>query len=256
MRIFKDIEEWIIFRKSLPGDKSLGVVMTMGALHEGHFSLVRRSKKENDYTVCTIFVNPTQFDRKDDFDKYPITLGTDSASLETLKTDFLLLPDYKQIYPDEYRYKVIENDLSTILCGATRKGHFDGVLTVVMKLLHIVNAHRAYFGKKDFQQYLLVKKMAEAFFVQTEIIGCEIIREKDGLAMSSRNVRLTESGRKLASFYANAIRNNLSLDKIKVNLEDNGVKVDYLEEHFGRRFAAVFIDNVRLIDNFDIKEIK
>jgi len=132
MNIFKDIHDWIAFRKNLPAGKTLGVVMTMGALHEGHFSLIRRSKQENDYTVCTIFVNPTQFDRKDDFDKYPITLDADSLALKNLKTDFLLVPDYKQIYPDEYRYKVIENELSTILCGATRKGHFDGVLSLLL----------------------------------------------------------------------------------------------------------------------------
>lgn len=251
MKTFKDIHEWIAFRKNLPAEKTLGVVMTMGALHEGHCSLIRRSKQENDYTLCTIFVNPTQFDRKDDFDKYPITLDADSLALENLGTDFLLLPDYKQIYPDEYRYKVMENDLSTILCGATRKGHFDGVLTVVMKLLHIVGAHKAYFGKKDFQQYLLIKKMAEAFFLDTEILGCEIVRENDSLAMSSRNVRLSSEGREKASFYASAFKKDLPLNEIRRILEDNGIKVDYLEEHFGRRFIAVFIENVRLIDNFE-----
>ena len=254
MKTFKDIHEWIAFRKILSPDKTLGVVMTMGALHEGHCSLIRRSKEENDYTVCTIFVNPTQFDRKDDFDKYPITLDADKMALQNLKTDFLLLPDYKQIYPDEYRYKVMENDLSTILCGATRKGHFDGVLTVVMKLLHIVNAHKAYFGKKDFQQYLLIKNMAEAFFLGTEIVGCEIVRENDGLAMSSRNVRLSSAGREKASFYASTFKRDLALSEIKQILEDNDIKVDYLEEWFGRRFIAVFIENVRLIDNFEMEK--
>jgi len=254
MKVFRDVNEWISFRKSFPAEKTLGVVMTMGALHEGHFSLIRRCKKENDYTICTIFVNPTQFDRKDDFDKYPITLDADSSALENLKTDFLLLPDYKQIYPDEYHYKVMENDLSTILCGATRKGHFDGVLTVVMKLLHIVNAHKAYFGKKDFQQYRLINKMAEAFFLDTEIIGCEIIRESDGLAMSSRNVRLSVAGRGKASFYASTFKKDLPLNEIRQILEDNDIKVDYLEERFGRRFVAVFIENVRLIDNFELKK--
>lgn len=254
MKIFNDIHEWIAFRKSLPVNKTLGVVMTMGALHEGHLSLIRRSKQENDYTVCTIFVNPTQFDRKDDFDKYPITLDADSSTLENLKTDFLLLPDYKQIYPDEYRYKVMENDLSTILCGATRNGHFDGVLTVVMKLLHIVNANRAYFGKKDFQQYRLIKKMAEAFFLDTEIIGCEIVRENDGLAMSSRNVRLSVAGREKASFYASTFKKDLPLNEIRQILEGFDIKVDYLEERFGRRFIAVFIESVRLIDNFELRK--
>jgi len=253
MKIFRDIYEWKSFRLSLP--KSLGVVMTMGALHEGHYSLIQKSKKENDCTLCTIFVNPTQFDRKDDLDKYPVTLESDIAGLEKLNTDFLLLPYFEQIYPDNYTYKVCESEFSKILCGASRKGHFDGVLTVVMKLLNIAGANRAYFGEKDYQQYHLIKKMADAFFMDTEVIGCDIVREKDGLAMSSRNMRLSESGRKLASFYANAIRRNAPLDDIKEYLEKNGVKVDYLEERFGRRFAAVFIDNVRLIDNFDTKEL-
>ncbi|HBM14744.1 MAG TPA: pantoate--beta-alanine ligase [Lentisphaeria bacterium] len=253
MKIFKDIYEWKKFRNSLPG--SLGVVMTMGALHDGHYSLVKRSKDENDYTLCTIFVNPTQFDRRDDLDNYPVTLDSDIAGLEKLETDFLLLPNFKQIYPDNYTYKVCESEFSKILCGASRKGHFDGVLTVVMKLLNIAGARRAYFGEKDYQQYHLIRKMAEALFIDTEIIGCDIVREKDNLAMSSRNMKLTENGRKLASFYANAIRcQSKSLDEIKSELENNAIKVDYLEERFGRRFAAVFINGVRLIDNFPLNK--
>ncbi len=254
MKIFKDIHEWIGFRKSLPVTKTLGAVMTMGALHDGHFSLIKRSIRENDFTVCTIYVNPTQFNQKDDLDKYPVTLDADISALEKFQTDFLILPQYGQIYPDEYRYKVIETDLSTILCGASRKGHFDGVLTVVMKLLHIIDANKAYFGEKDFQQYLLIKKMAEAFFIETEIVGCEIIREQDGLAMSSRNVRLSAAGREKASFYASAIKKYLPLNEIRKILEDSNIKVDYLEEWFGRRFAAVFIEDVRLIDNLEIRK--
>ena len=255
MRIFKDIYEWKSFRKNLDVNKTLGVVPTMGALHEGHLSLMKKSIKENDYSAATIFLNPTQFDNKEDLDKYPETWEEDIRLLEELNVDFLLAPEFSQIYPDNYAYKLSENNLSKILCGAARPGHFDGVLTIVMKLLNIVEADRAYFGKKDYQQYQLVKKMAEAFFLNTKIIGCEIIRENDGLAMSSRNRRLTAEGRKLASIYAVLIKQNKSLEEIKNDLISYNIEIDYLEEHFGRRFAAVFVDEIRLIDNFELNTI-
>ena len=255
MRIFRDIYEWKSFRKNLHVNKTLGVVPTMGALHEGHLSLMRKSIKDNDYSVATIFINPTQFDNNEDLDKYPKTWEEDIRLLEELNADFLLAPEFSQIYPDNYAYKLSENNLSKILCGAARPGHFDGVLTIVMKLLNIVEADMAYFGKKDYQQYQLVKKMAEAFFLNTKIIGCEIIRENDGLAMSSRNRRLTVEGRKLASIYAVLIRQNKSLEEIKNDLISYNIEIDYLEEHFGRRFAAVFVDKIRLIDNFELNTI-
>jgi len=254
MRIFKDIEEWRAFRKKLSAQKKLGVVMTMGALHKGHFSLVERSKSENDFTVVTIFLNPTQFNNKEDLIKYPKTWEEDVKELENLNTDFLIAPSYKEIYKDNYRYVIAENEFSKMLCGASRPGHFDGVLTIVMKLLQIAKADRAYFGEKDYQQYHLIKGMADTFFIDTEIISCEIIREDDNLAMSSRNIRLSSYGRKLATLYAGVIRKDSAISDIIIELEGNGIKVDYLEEHFGRRFAAVIIDEIRLIDNFDLKE--
>ena len=256
MKIFKDIFEWKKFRNQLPADKTVGVVMTMGALHEGHCSLIRRSLSENDYTVATIFLNPKQFNSSKDLQCYPKTWEDDLRALEALDVDFLLAPEYSQIYPDDYKYKISENEFSNILCGASRPGHFDGVLTIVMKLLNIVKADKTYFGEKDYQQYLLIKKMAEAFFLDVEVIGCDIIRETDNLALSSRNMRLTENGRKSAAVYANLIRADKPLEEIKSDLESKGINVDYLEEHFGRRFAAVFIDEIRLIDNFDLKDTK
>ena len=255
MKIFKDIYEWMKYRKNLPVEKSLGVVMTMGALHNGHFSLVKTSKNNNDFTLATIFLNPTQFNKKEDLDKYPNTWEQDIAALETLNVDFLLAPDYEQIYSDNYKYQILENDFSKMLCGASRPGHFDGVLTIVMKLLQLAKADRAYFGEKDYQQYHLIKGMSDAFFLDTDIISCDIVREKDKLAMSSRNLRLSAGGRKLASLYANIIRENLSIIEIKDKLESNKIEVDYLEEHFGRRFAAVIIEDIRLIDNFDLKDV-
>jgi len=166
MRIFRDINNWLICRRKISFDKSLGVVMTMGALHEGHFSLIRSSQKENDHTLVTIFLNPTQFNNKDDLTKYPKTMSEDINSLEDMKVDFLLTPDYEQIYPDKFRYKISESSLSKILCGLSRPGHFDGVLTVVMKLLQVAKADKAYFGEKDYQQYQLIKEMAGSRYSQ------------------------------------------------------------------------------------------
>ena len=254
MQIFKKIDEWTKFRRNIPTEKNLGVVMTMGALHNGHFSLINESKKNNNYTLVTIFLNPTQFNNKKDLDKYPKTWKQDIAALEKLDVDFLLAPDYEQIYPDNYKYKISESDFSKLLCGSSRSGHFDGVLTIVMKLLQIAKANTAYFGEKDYQQYHLIKGMAEAFFIDTDIVACETIREKDNLAMSSRNTRLNKRGRKLASLFANVIRENLPISELKNKLESNKISVDYLEEHFGRRFAAVIIEDIRLIDNFELTE--
>jgi pantoate--beta-alanine ligase len=252
MKIFRDIYEWKNFRKKLPSNKKLGVVPTMGALHEGHLSLAKRSINENNYTLVTIFLNPTQFNNNEDLEQYPQTWDEDIKLLEDLNVDFLLAPDFEQIYPDDYNYVISEKKDSKILCGAARPGHFDGVLTVVMKLLMIADADKAYFGEKDYQQLQLIIKMTEAFFLSTEIVSCPIIRENDGLAMSSRNRRLTSKGRLLAGEYAKIIKQNKAIDNIKDDLLSKNIKVDYLEEHFERRFAAVFIDDIRLIDNFEI----
>jgi pantoate--beta-alanine ligase len=177
---------------------SVGFVPTMGALHEGHLSLVERSVAENDRTVVSILVNPTQFDEQGDLDSYPRDLERDTSLLERADVHAVLVPDPDAIYRDGYRYRVTETDRSRSLEGACRPGHFDGVLTVVLKLLHIVEPGRAYFGEKDWQQLELVRGMADALFLDTRIIGCPIVREADGLAMSSRNVRLDSAGRGLS----------------------------------------------------------
>lgn len=256
MKIVTDISQWIKLRKSLPKDKSIGVVMTMGTLHKGHLSLVEKSKKENDITIVTIFLNPTQFNNQSDFINYPKTWEEDIFLLEKAEVDFLLAPIKEDIYPDDYNYQISEKSLSKILCGKSRPGHFDGVLTIVMKLLQLTQADKAYFGEKDFQQLYLIKEMTKAFFVPTEIIGCPIIREADGLAFSSRNLRLSEKGREKARIFAELIKLNKPLKQIEKQLEQNDIQVDYLEEHFERRFAAVLIEEVRLIDNFSLEEVK
>jgi pantoate--beta-alanine ligase len=241
-------QEWRESKKAL-SDKTIGFVPTMGALHEGHLSLVQRSKKENDITVVSIYVNPTQFDNKEDLGKYPVSLDEDNQALEKNGVDFLFLPEYKDLYPDNYVFKVTESDLSRKLCGASRPGHFDGVLSVVMKLLNIIGADKAYFGEKDYQQYLLVKRMAEAFFLDTEIIPCSLVREKSGLALSSRNRRLSQEGRVKAAEFYKLLNSGKPIPEIAGDLEKSGFRVDYVEEAFGRIFGAIFLENVRLIDN-------
>jgi len=190
MMLFDDIHVWIRERASRPLDE-LGLVPTMGALHEGHRSLIQRSRRENARTLVSIFVNPTQFDDATDLAAYPRTLQQDIALLAAEGVDYVLIPRPEQLYPDGYRYRVTETQDAKMLEGVHRPQHFDGVLTVVLKLLLIARAHRAYFGEKDWQQLQLVRGMAGAFFLQTEIVPCPTVREQSGLAVSSRNARLT-----------------------------------------------------------------
>ncbi len=232
--------------------KSLGFVPTMGALHDGHLSLIKKSLHENQTTVLSIFVNPTQFNNSNDLINYPKTWEEDLNKLQSLKVDYVLSPTKEDIYPLNYSYKVCENELSQILCGARRPGHFDGVLSVVLKLLNIVQPHRAYFGEKDYQQFLLIKNMVTSFFLKTEIISCPVIREPSGLAMSSRNKRLSAAQLSQASLVYEQLKSDKSLKQIQETLEKAGFKIDYLEEHYGRRFIAVFLGDVRLIDNVEL----
>jgi len=224
----------------------------MGALHAGHQSLLRRAKAENGLAVASIFVNPAQFNDPRDLRHYPRTLAEDVKKLEAEKTDFLLLPSAEDMYPDGYRYRVSENAESGALCGAHRPGHFEGVLTVVLKLLSLVRADRAYFGEKDYQQFHLIKGMAEAFFLGTEIIPCPTLREADGLAMSSRNMLLEPEHRRLAPALHRALRAKAGPAEIKKKLAALGFRPDYVEDRWGRRFAAAKLGKVRLIDNVKI----
>ena len=250
MKIFKSIKTWQVERNKT--SKTIGFVPTMGALHEGHLSLIKKSKKENKITIVSIFVNPTQFNDKKDLNNYPNTLEKDIKELKKMGTDYLIMPKYSEIYADNYTYKVSEDKLSKILCGSSRKGHFDGVLTIVMKLLNIAQADKAYFGEKDYQQYVLIKKMAETFFMKTKIIGCKTIKEKDGLAKSSRNLLLTEKERKLAPNFYKILKTKKSVPEKMKSLIKLGFKIDYIEKHDDRIFGAVKLGKVRLIDNVKI----
>ncbi len=221
----------------------------MGALHEGHLSLMRAAWKANDIVVVSIFVNPTQFNDPKDLKVYPNSLVKDIHSADAAGADFIFAPEKDAMYPDDYAYRVSENKLSKTLEGEHRPGHFDGVLTVVLKLLNIIRPTRAYFGEKDFQQLRLIEGMVEALFLDVEIVPVATVREPDGLALSSRNALLTGEGRSRAA----ALHRNLveipSVDETRSKLISEGFEVEYIEEKNGRRFAAVVVDDVRLIDN-------
>lgn len=229
--------------------RSIGFVPTMGALHQGHLSLIEQARSENVVTVLSIFVNPTQFNNASDFDKYPRTLESDIALLQNTPVDYIFAPEKKDLYPDDYNYSVNEREKNTVLCGETRPGHFQGVLTIILKLLHITQADRIYLGEKDYQQLEIIRGMAQAFFMTTEVIGCPTVRDSEGLALSSRNLRLTSQGVDKARRFARLLKTRKPLPAIREMLGEEGIKIDYLEEMWGRRFAAVFIDDVRLIDN-------
>jgi pantoate--beta-alanine ligase len=248
--VVRTISEWRRVRETLRSqEKTIGFVPTMGALHPGHYSLVERSVTENEVTVASIFVNPTQFNDPKDLKNYPITFEEDVEGLSHIGCDYCFSPKFEDLYPDNYRFKVSECEVSKMLCGAHREGHFDGVLTVVLKLFNIIQADRAYFGEKDYQQLHLITEMVSALFLSTEIVPCPTVREEDGLAMSSRNRRLEAQDRKLAPEFAKILRASESSILAKEKLQNLGFDVDYVEEHFGRRFGAVTLGGVRLIDN-------
>ena len=251
MKVFNCIPEWITARQLIT-NQSIGFVPTMGALHQGHFSLIEKSLNENDHTVVSLFLNPTQFDNPSDLANYPCSLAEDLASLETLKVKSVLVPTFNDIYPNGYKYLIQEKEFSNKLCGARRPGHFEGVLTVVMKLFNIVRPHTAYFGEKDFQQLQLIKEMVTDFFLPLKISAVPTVREKDGLAMSSRNKRLNSFERDLAPKFYEALKNSKHPEEAKEFFEEVGFKVDYIEEHNHRRFGAVYLGPVRLIDNVEV----
>jgi len=251
MKQFKSLADWRACRASL--NLPLGFVPTMGALHAGHLSLLQHSTAENAYTVASIYVNPTQFNKPEDLNTYPRTLEQDLALLESAGVDAVLMPTYDQLYPDGFRFQVTETELSKRFCGAHRPGHFTGVLSVVLKLLNLVAPSRAYFGEKDYQQLLLIRGMAAAFHLPVDIIGCTTMRESDGLAMSSRNVRLNKQQRKQAAELYRCISTARDSATARAALEQAGFVVDYVEDYIegevGRRLAAASLGDVRLIDN-------
>lgn len=247
MQIINSPKEFQAIRKTFT--VSVGFVPTMGNLHEGHASLVHKSKQENDITVLSIFINPTQFNNPEDFKNYPKTLEDDITLAKNIGVDYLFLPNNSDIYPDNYNYKVSESKISTILEGKFRPGHFEGMLTIVLKLLLITRPTRIYFGEKDYQQYQLIRNMAEAFFLETDVIGCETVRNENNLPLSSRNNRFTPEQFEAVQAFPKIFHANLAPAEIKQQLTQAGFEVEYVEEYEGRRFAAVKYAGIRLIDN-------
>jgi pantoate--beta-alanine ligase len=183
-------EAWRSIQNQL-GDLRIGLVATMGALHEGHRSLLERSVRENDITVLTVFVNPTQFNESQDLEAYPRRLEEDLQIAQACGVHYLFAPSVEEMYGANEHFRMTEHHFSHGMEGAHRPGHFDGVLTIVLKLLNLIPADRAYFGEKDYMQYQLVSEMAKAFFLKTEIVPCPIVRAASGLALSSRNLNLS-----------------------------------------------------------------
>jgi len=253
MKVIESITEWRRARKEFPA-ASLGFVPTMGALHEGHAALLRRSREECEISVLSIFVNPTQFNDPHDLMKYPRTLEQDLEVARREGVDYVFVPDAPTVYQDGYRYQMIETSFSRELCGAHRPGHFDGVLSVVLKLFNLVKPDRAYFGEKDYQQLVLVRGMVAAYFLDLEIIAVPTVREADGLAMSSRNARLSPAERAQAASFHQILRLNASAAEAAQLLRAAGFDVDYVEDRLGRRFGAVRLGDVRLIDNVPLTD--
>lgn len=251
MKAFTSITDWQSYRAGLQ-QQPLGFVPTMGALHQGHLSLVEASRKQDALTIVSIFINPKQFDESADFEAYPNNYQADLEKLENAGVDAVLMPDAAQIYPDDYRFRVSESDFSRRFCGAQRPGHFDGVLTVVMRLLNLVRPDNAYFGEKDYQQLQLIRDMTSAFFMPVNIVACATVREADGLAMSSRNQHLDETGRAKAASLYTALKHSRTASEARQTLTGKGFDVDYVEDIANRRLAAARLGRTRLIDNVEI----
>ena len=268
---------------------TVGLVPTMGALHKGHLSLVEKCRKENDIVIVSVFVNPTQFGPNEDYDKYPRTLDADAKLCEDAGVDILFAPSPKDIY-DEYYFKNKETtlicppyDVVNKLCGKSRPGHFDGVCTIVGKLFNITKCDRAYFGKKDAQQLFIIKKMVRDLNFDIEITGCPIVREEDGLALSSRNTYLDNNARKNALNISHALykvkglckkgvkeadtlidtalayMENLEVEYAEIVSVDTFEKIDIIEqstENKALMLVAAKVDSngskVRLIDNIEL----
>ena len=261
--------------------KKVGLVPTMGALYAGHASLVKRSVNENDVTVVSVFVNPTQFNDKNDLVKYPRTLEADCKLLEDCEATLVFAPSVEEMYPEPDTRQFGYAPLDTVMEGAFRPGHFNGVCQIVSKLFDAVKPHRAYFGEKDFQQLAIIREMVRQMKFDLEIVGCPIVREEDGLALSSRNARLSSDERENALnisrtlFKSRTFAATHSVSETQKMVEDAiaaapGLRLEYFEIVDGNTLQkigdwnetsyavgciTVFCGEVRLIDNIKYKEV-
>jgi pantoate--beta-alanine ligase len=284
MKVIKTVEEMKEFvREERKSGRTIGFVPTMGFLHEGHLTLIKKAKEQNDTVILSIFVNPTQFGPNEDFEKYPRDEQRDLTLAAKEGVDVVFLPSVDEMYPTFPTTKLTAIDRTNVLCGKSRPGHFDGVVTVLSKLFHITMPDRAYFGLKDAQQVAVTKGLIEDYFFPIEIIGVETVREEDGLAKSSRNVYLTEKEREQAPHLYESLRKASTLveqgerDKQKIREsilthinEHTDGEVDYVELYCYPSLEeiavleekiiiaiAVKFSQARLIDNviLDIKKV-
>jgi pantoate--beta-alanine ligase len=280
MKIIRKIKEQQKYSSHMKNsDKKIGFVPTMGFLHEGHLSVINKAKEISDKIVVSIFVNPTQFGKGEDLDKYPRDEKRDQELLAEKEVDIVFIPDEKEMYPEEFLTFCQVHELSKQHCGKSRPGHFKGVTTVVLKLFNIIQPDIAIFGEKDYQQYVIIKKMTEDLNLPINIIASPIVREKDGLAMSSRNKYLNNEQRKEATVLYEALtlaKNLIKEGNHEVSLllreMSNLIKlkktarIDYINftnpetlrnvqkiEKPTRILMAVWIGNTRLIDNMEVK---
>ncbi len=243
MRIIKYISEIKnIVKKEKMSGKSIGLVPTMGYLHEGHLSLIRNSSCDNGITIVSVFVNPTQFGPNEDYERYPRDSKRDAERAENAGADILFVPEVEEMYPKGYKTYINVESITEILCGRSRPGHFRGVTTIVAKLFNITEADRAYFGLKDAQQLVVVKKMVEDLNMNIEIIGCPIIREVDGLAMSSRNVYLSQEERKAALSLSHA------LFKAEAMVRKGEKDISRLLEEINKRISSEKLVDIEYIE--------
>jgi len=277
MNIFTEKQALKVYLSKIKAqNKTIGFVPTMGALHQGHLWLIKKAHQKNDIVVVSVFVNPTQFDKKEDLINYPKTLDNDIALLESVSCDVLFHPSVAEIYGEHTVSEKFDFDgLEDQMEGKFREGHFDGVGTIVKTLFEIVGPNRAYFGQKDFQQLQIIKKMVKKYRLPLKIKGCKIFREDDGLAMSSRNIRLTQEHRKAAPLIYKTLEiakkkfRKHSSSEVTEWVKNKFKKEDLLElEYFTiadektletiknkesgkeyRAFIAVFAGKIRLIDN-------
>jgi pantoate--beta-alanine ligase len=274
MKVVKTVDQVREVVNPIKGKKSIGLVPTMGFLHQGHLSLIEKAKEDNDFVVVSIFVNPTQFGPGEDFDNYPKDLESDFEKCRDLGVDLIFNPGVDDMY-DKHRTYINVEEITEQLCGKSRPIHFRGVCTVVSKLFNITKADRAYFGQKDAQQLAVIKKMVKDLNFDIEIIGCPIVRQEDGLALSSRNKYLSEKERKDALVLYKAIEKAKSIIKkgifskeiidamTEVIEEVDYAKIDYIQvvdSEFLQEVdkveddvlvaLAVYIGPARLIDNF------
>lgn len=225
----------------------------MGALHNGHISLINKAQAENDIVVVSIFVNPTQFNNQYDYQTYPNQLQQDIQILESLDIDILFNPSEKDIYPDGNLLKIQPDlEIANIFEGKARPGHFSGMLTVVLKLLQITQPDSLYLGEKDYQQLMLIKQLVKDFFIDTKVINCPTQREPSGLPLSSRNKNLSATDREIATAVYKILKQDdfSNLEKLVSKIKATGAKPEYIDELDKRIFLAFYSGKVRLIDNF------